>query len=636
MEFLILLAIFFIFYTKLSKRISWLEENFSASRSLNEERKTNPSSLQNNLNQENSEGEKELRTYIKKQLDSGVDQREIFETLFKNGWEKSVIAEVFVKVGKEKLSEVRELKEAFPSSFKKEEEAQPTSSDKLIRWLSTDWLMKIGALLVIIGLGWFTSYAFLNNWIGPMGRITLGILLGLSVLLLGEWRIRKYVNQGAVLLSLGATIMLITIFAAREVYNYFTPGIALAVIFITVVFIALSSVRHRSLALANLSVILGSFAPLFTNSNLTDVTTMFPYLLVVSLGSLWIVAITGWRSLASVSLTIVILYSSFWIMSGASDGLDTFLLLFSSLFAILYFVTNVVAMIKSTKTESADLFVAIANSFLLLWWISTIVPEEYKSLVTAVWTLVFSLAAFGIFQATKRREPFFVYTAVAAGMLAAATAFELSGPELTLAYIFEIGFVSLVSSFVLKSVSTSQSIALFLIFPGILSLGSIDSMSWEEGILHGDFLVLLSMAVVLLGLGTFFYSKREIKIDPPSLDRTNLFLLIGSIYVLILIWLVPHSLSFNYDIATTISLVVYTLIGLFFYVTGQIKDVKLFRSSGAILLGFVIARLIFIEVWKLELVGRVIVFILIGALLISSAFMGRLKDNNLKEENEEK
>jgi len=634
MEFLILLAIFFFFYTTLSKRISWLEEDFRSFRSLKEERKTNTFSFQKNSGQEKNKEEQELCFYIRRELDSGVDQREIFEALSQNGWKKSVIAEAFVKVGKEKLSEVQQQKEAFPVNFK-EEKGKPTSLDKTIKWLSTDWLMKIGALLVIIGFGWFVSYAFMNNWIGPIGRITLGILLGLSVLLLGEGRIRKYVNQGAVLLSLGTTIMLITILAAQN-YGYFSPNIALVVILLNVVFMALSSVRHRSLALAILSIVLGSIAPFFTNSNITDVITMFPYLLVISFGSLWVVAITGWRSLASVSLTIVILFSSGWIFDGLSKSLDNFLLLFSSLFAILYFVTNVVAMIKSTKTEKADLFVAGANSCLLLWWISAVAPEGYKSLITAVWALVFSLAAFGIFKSTKNREPFFLYAAVAAGMLAAATAFELSGPALTLAYIFEIGFIVLVASFVLNSVSTSQSIAFLLIFPGILSLNSVFSRSWTDGVLHGDFFVLLSMAFVLLGLGIYFYSKREIKIDPPSLEKTNLFLSLGSIYALILIWLVPHSLSLNYDIATAISLVVYTLIGLFFYVTGQIKNVKLFRSSGAVLLGFVIARLVFIDVWELELVGRVIVFILIGALLISSAFMGRLKDDNLKEENEEK
>ena len=51
-------------------------------------------------------------------------------------------------------------------------------SQKFVTWIKEDWLMKLGALLLLIGFGWFATYAFLNNWIGPAGRISLGLGLG--------------------------------------------------------------------------------------------------------------------------------------------------------------------------------------------------------------------------------------------------------------------------------------------------------------------------------------------------------------------------------------------------------------------------------------------------------------------------
>ncbi|MBI4021961.1 MAG: hypothetical protein HY372_01255, partial [Candidatus Andersenbacteria bacterium] len=47
------------------------------------------------------------------------------------------------------------------------------------------------------------------------------------------------------------------------------------------------------------------------------------------------------------------------------------------------------------------------------------------------------------------------------------------------------------------------------------------------------------------------------------------------------------------------------------------------RLYGAVLLGFVVLRLLFIDVWKLALTGRIITFFLVGALLVSTAFLGR-------------
>ena len=98
---------------------------------------------------------------------------------------------------------------------------------KFAVWLKEDWLLKVGAFLLLIGFGWLATYAFLNNWIGPMGRIALGIIAGALILVLGWWRIRKYLNQGGVFIVLGSTTILLTIFAAREIYGFFTPLSAL-------------------------------------------------------------------------------------------------------------------------------------------------------------------------------------------------------------------------------------------------------------------------------------------------------------------------------------------------------------------------------------------------------------------------
>ena len=60
-----------------------------------------------------------------------------------------------------------------------------TSADRFVRWIREDWLLKLGALLLLVGLSWLASYAFLNNWIGPMGRIALGLVAGTGFIALG-------------------------------------------------------------------------------------------------------------------------------------------------------------------------------------------------------------------------------------------------------------------------------------------------------------------------------------------------------------------------------------------------------------------------------------------------------------------
>jgi len=127
-----------------------------------------------------------------------------------------------------------------------------------MEWTKEDWLLKLGALLLLIGLGWFVTYAFANNWIGPMGRIAIGLVAGSLFIALGWLRMPKYQQQSGWFMVLGSTTVLVTIFAAREIYGFFTPASALMVMFATTALVALASVKHKVEWLALASLILAS------------------------------------------------------------------------------------------------------------------------------------------------------------------------------------------------------------------------------------------------------------------------------------------------------------------------------------------------------------------------------------------
>ena len=46
---------------------------------------------------------------------------------------------------------------------------------------------RIGIGAVIIGIAFFLKYAFDNNWVGPSGRVMIGILIGMALLGIGQW-----------------------------------------------------------------------------------------------------------------------------------------------------------------------------------------------------------------------------------------------------------------------------------------------------------------------------------------------------------------------------------------------------------------------------------------------------------------
>src|SRR4029077_19734547 len=52
--------------------------------------------------------------------------------------------------------------------------------------IGSHWLNRIGIAALLIGVSYFLKFAFDNNWIGPAGRVSIGILAGIAVVVWSE------------------------------------------------------------------------------------------------------------------------------------------------------------------------------------------------------------------------------------------------------------------------------------------------------------------------------------------------------------------------------------------------------------------------------------------------------------------
>lgn len=506
------------------------------------------------------------------------------------------------------------------------EPTQTPHSVHLFDWLKEDWMLKLGALLLLVGFGWLTTYAFLHNWIGPVGRIGLGIGAGVAFSLTGWWRIQKYIHQGGIFLVLGSTTILLTMFAAREIYQMFTPISALIIMFLSTVSVALASVKYRSRSLALTSLVLAGIAPLLTDLSSTSDVWLFSYLLVVTIGAIWVVALTAMRELTAAALLLVTFYSLPYFSPFDSSEEVATLLLFAYAFAALFFLTTTVAIVRmKDSVVIPNLVTAAGNGLLLLLWIITAAEREWQSGIMMGWMGVFVIGAFLTFRITKRRMPFYVYSGVGIAMLGAATSVELSGSALTIAYTIESAIVAIIAYAFLRDIKIAERTSLLLVVPTILSFESITSTAWNFSIFHEDFFVVLALGLTLFGLGLFFHQCREKTLSAEPRTLSTLLLIIGSIYFYALLWLSLGVGVANKNTAVMISLVIYTIIGLISYFYGLSKEKNGLRLYGGALVGLVVGRLFLVDIWEMALTGRIITFFLIGALLVSTAFLGKKK-----------
>ncbi len=503
---------------------------------------------------------------------------------------------------------------------------EPGTIEKFIRWYVKDWPLKTGALFILLGFIWLTTYAFLNNWIGETGRITFGLIAGALILYGGDVRLRIVKSQGITLVGLGAAIMVVTVYAAQNIYHMFPSLIALALICLVMVLTAAISLKHKQLSLAIMSVIIAGLAPALIGSTEKNIFGLYSYLLVITVGVVWLARYSKWRILLLLSLLTVTLYSLEYFFSNAATLLsyrtpqDVLLLRFFALtFIAIFFLTTLASIISNRKATLVDLQSSIAVGLFTMAWINGLVHEEYKSLIIVSASILFAIGSYAAFVYTKLKEPVFCYSAVASIMLAVATGYAFDGPVLAIAFALE-AFILPIVAIELFGLEIGRYMFFYYTLPFVISISTFDSYAWNNGLLHKDFYSLTVVTLSFLLSGVYFYYRE--KNTHTQVRTISLFILItGCVYGLIWVWKVFHAVFTAEYLARMFTLLVYSAIGLQSYVRGERDNRKILYRFGMALLIFVVVRLLVVEVWDMQLSMRIVTFFVIGLLFIGSVLI---------------
>jgi len=490
-------------------------------------------------------------------------------------------------------------------------------------WIKENFILKIGVLMILAGFGWFVSYAFSNNWIGPVGRIVLGFVSGALITLFGTYRSSKSVVQGNTFSILGSSLVIITALAGQHVYNFFSPIAILSIIFIVCGYIAFFAVVTSNQKLALYGILASLIAPYFSGTILVGTVSFYAYLLIISLASIWVAGFKKWREPIVIGITGVLLYS----LQAYDAGMGLSAQKYSILFVVYaislsYLCVSIWSLIQNKiKASNMDIYLAIANTSILLIFTTRIIAPEYQSLVIACWMLIYAFSGFFVFMKTKNVLLFYVHALVSIALLATATSIELSGQTLVIALAIETAIISIASYLVTGKMKTAETLGLLTFVPFLMSVSSLISSKWDTGIFHSDFFVLVIMALVYMALGALYQTRNS---DHESYFKpAHISFILASFYLYALVWLSLQSVFLNRDSAVFIALLIYTIIGLSTHFIGLFKHNKVLKNYGITLLTFVVIRLITIDVWNMDISLRVTTFIVLGALFVSTAFISK-------------
>lgn len=497
------------------------------------------------------------------------------------------------------------------------------SGTDALAWFKENTILKIGVLLVLLGFGWFVSYAFLNNWIGPVGRITLGLISGILVTIFGTYRLDKSDIQGGLFIILGTALMTITSLAAQYYYNFFSPIVVLFIILLASLYTSMVAVLRSNEKLSIYGILLSLIAPYLSHTSNIDSVLLFSYLIVITISTIWISVIRKWQSSISIGVTGLLLYSIPYFYSSlrlSSSKYFILALIFTN--CLLYLVVSVWNLIsRREKLTNDDLYLNVVNTVIIIGATVGLIPSIYQSTTLALWMIIYAVLGYIVYRRTNNEQLMYVHALSSIVLLGIATSIELSGRTLIIALAFESLIVTLATYVVTNKPSSTIQLSLITILPAFMSMQSFTNYNWSRGVLNSDFFVLIVMFCVFIILGYFLtlIASKE-KEGNNLLPRT--YLIISSIYLFRIIWLSNHYL-FKNDTAVFVSLFIYTVAGLYFYFNGVFKSSRHMKMYGTAVLICIIIRLIIIDIWGMDLVLRVITFVVIGLMFISTAFISK-------------
>ncbi len=194
----------------------------------------------------------------------------------------------------------------------------PTSPPPPPRVLETNigltLVNRIGVVTLVLGIAFFFKWAVDNQWIGPAGRVILGVIAGLAALAVADllWRKgQRIFAQGVTAIGLG--ILYLAVYAAFGYYQLIPQTLAFTFMVATTVLTVALALRYVSVAMAVLGLVGGYLTPIVLSTGEDHPWFLFSYVLLLNVAALVLARMRAWRPLEILSLvaTAVIYWAWF-------------------------------------------------------------------------------------------------------------------------------------------------------------------------------------------------------------------------------------------------------------------------------------------------------------------------------------
>ena len=464
-------------------------------------------------------------------------------------------------------------------------------------------ILKISIVAFILGIGFFLKYSIDKDWIPIWGRVLIGIVVGMSMLIGGIKMIdnrHKLFSEG--LFGGGIAVLYLSIFAAFaiEEFKFIDVNFAFIAMIAITILAGIISIRFDAKSTAIFGLIGGFATPFLLSTGSGNYVGLLSYMLVLNLGVLYISIYKKWSLLSWMAFGI----TSLTALISVRETQDDFVLL-ALLYASFFVIYSIVPFINEIRGQKERL----SQSSVFLFWANFIVAILsflalfkhynieliYYSVVTVI--LAGYLLTYASILAKKNvllKNLFYIVLAQSIALLLVTPAFIFSGSSLTIVWAVE----SLMLLWIATK-SGEKTYGFFALFGFAVTLlryigfDMIDSYTFMERLPYIQTLAITSLFVIgSLFAGYYLLKEKKFDSDYFSTEtlKMTLFLLSfgGAYFVLTFL----GSLLTSYYGLSLFSIISMLLIALFAFLLHQSDYAKEAKVIFTVFLGFMMLNFI--------------------------------------------
>jgi uncharacterized membrane protein len=326
--------------------------------------------------------------------------------------------------------------------------AAPPTCESLEDRLGAQIFSRVGIIALLAGATWFLKWAVDNRWIGPLGRIVIGLIAGASLILWSErFRRKGFAAFSYTLKAVGSGVLYLSLWAAFHLYHLLPAPVALAAMILVTAWNAWMAWAQDAELLAVYALAGAFVTPVLLSAGGNHEIFLFTYVAATDLGAVLLVRLKPWPRLLIPALAATVLYFIGWYVSFFSPSVAVaqaqlpatlfFLAVFFSLFAAVSLKPHTEAVDLRYGPILLDIAVPLANAaFFSLALYSALEDSGHHALLP--WAAILLAALYlGLTRLQRNPAAAAVHLSLAVVFLTIAIPLKATGRWITVGWLAE-------------------------------------------------------------------------------------------------------------------------------------------------------------------------------------------------------